>query len=100
MHVGHMACHVSTCMAHGEGYKYGVRVVYRSREQQEGKVRKKNERKRKERMRGKEKRERRRKGKRCSDGRNSSYQEVKFLYSMSVALQEVGILPTLVSLYP
>ena len=41
MHVGHMACHVSTCMAHGEGYKYCVGVVCRSREQQVGKGREK-----------------------------------------------------------
>ena len=37
MHVGHIACHVSTCMAHGECYKYGVGVVRRRREEQEGK---------------------------------------------------------------
>ena len=61
---------------------------------------KKKERERKERKRGKEKRERRRKGKRCSDGRNSSDQEVKFVYSTRVAFQEVGILSTLVSFYP
>ena len=41
-----------------------------------------------------------RKEKRCSDGRNSSDQETKFVYSMKAALQEVGILPTLVSFYP
>ena len=73
---------------------------------------KKKERERKERKRGKEKRERRRrngeereierriKGKQCFDYRNSSDQEVKFVYSTRVALQEVGILPTLVSFYP
>ena len=41
-----------------------------------------------------------RKGKQCSDGRNSSDQEVKHVYSTRVGLQEVGILPTLVSFYP
>ena len=56
MHVGHMACHVLTCMAHGEGYIWGVGVVRRSREQQEGKWRKKKVRERKERKKGKEKR--------------------------------------------
>ena len=70
---------------------------------------KKKERERKERKRGKEKRERegeerekerRRKGKRCSEGWNSSYQEVKSVYSTRAVLQEVGILPTLVSFYP
>ena len=45
-------------------------------------------------------RERRRKGKRCSDGQNSSDQEVKSVYLMRFALQEIGILPTLVSFYP
>ena len=44
-----MACHVSTCMARGEGYKYGVGAIRRSREQQEGKGRKKR--------RGKERKE-------------------------------------------
>ena len=53
MHVGHMAYHVSTCMAHGEGYKYCVGVVCRSREQQVGKGREKK-RERKERYNGKE----------------------------------------------
>ena len=33
MHVGHMACHVSTCMVHGEGYIWGVGAVRTSREQ-------------------------------------------------------------------
>ena len=44
MHVGHMACHVSTCMANGECYKYGVGAIRRRREQQEGKLRKKKRR--------------------------------------------------------
>ena len=33
MHVGNMASHVSTCMAHGECYKYGVGAVRKRREQ-------------------------------------------------------------------
>ena len=41
-----------------------------------------------------------RKGKRCSNGKNSSEQEVKPVYLMRDVLQEVGILPTLVSFYP
>ena len=45
-------------------------------------------------------RERKRKGKRCSDGQNSSEQEVKSVYYTRATLQEVGILPTLVSFYP
>ena len=44
--------------------------------------------------------ERRIKGKRCYDGQNSLDQEVKFVYLTSAALQEVGILPTLISFYP
>ena len=95
-------------MAHGEGYKYGMGAVRRSREQQEGNGRKKKgegkngkkERKIKEREKEKKGRERRRKGKRCSDSRNLSDQEVKSVYSMGAALQEVGILPTLFSFYP
>ena len=35
MHVGHMTRHVSTCMAHGEEYIWGVGVVRTSKEQQE-----------------------------------------------------------------
>ena len=59
MHVGHMECHVSTCMAYGKGFIWGVGAVHRRREQQEGKGReKKKEGERKERKRGKEKRER------------------------------------------
>ena len=37
MHVGHMACHVSTCMAHGEGYICDVGAVRTSREQRKEK---------------------------------------------------------------
>ena len=102
-----MACHVLTYMAHGEDYIWGVGAVRRSRGQQEGKIRKKKKRERKEEREEKKReregeereRKRKRKGKRCSDGRNSSDQEAKFVYSMRVALQEVGILSTLVSLY-
>ena len=112
MHVGHMACHVSTCMAHREGHIWGLGVVHRSREQQEGKGRKKKrgkerkerEEKKREREREREgeerEKERRRKGKECSEGWNSSDQEVKSVYSTRAVLQEVGILPTLVSFYP
>ena len=32
MNLGHMTCHVSTCMAHGEGYIWGVGAVRRNRE--------------------------------------------------------------------
>ena len=63
----------------------------------------KKERKRKERkklVRKKRERERSRKGKRCFDGRNSSDQEVKSVYTMRVGLQEVRILHTLVYFYP
>ena len=60
------------------------------------KEKKKKERERKEKEREREgeerEKERRRKGKRCSDGRNSSDQEVKSVYSTRVALQEVGLL--------
>ena len=45
-------------------------------------------------------RERGRKGNRCSDGWNSSYQEVKSVYSTRGKLQEVEILPTLVYFPP
>ena len=102
-----MACHVSTCMALGEGYIWGVGAIRRSREQQEGKGRKKRrgkerkerEEKKREREGEEREKERKRKGKWCSDVRNSSDQEVKFVYSMRAVLQEVEILPTLVSFY-
>ena len=60
MHVGQIACHVSTCMAHGEGYIWGVGVVRTSREQQEGKGRKKKRRGKERKVREEKKRERRR----------------------------------------
>ena len=98
---------MSTCIEHGIAIKRSSQAVHRSREQLEGKEREKkgNERKeREEKKREREgeerERERRRNGKRCSDGRNSSEQEVKSVYWTRVALQEVGILPTLVSFYP
>ena len=65
-----------------------------------GKERKEREEKKREREGEERERERRRKGKRCFDGRNSSDQEVKSVYTMRVALQEVEILYTLVYLYP
>ena len=37
---------------------------------------------------------------RRSDDRNSSDEEVKFVYVMRATFQEVGILPTLVYFYP
>ena len=92
-----MACHVSTCMAHGEGFILGCGAIRTGREQQKGKEGKKKEEegKKGKKKRGKEKRERserRRKGKRCSDDRNSLDQEVKSVYSMTTVLQEVGFL--------
>ena len=65
-----------------------------------GKERKEREEKKKGREGEERERERKRKGKRCSNGQNSSDQEVKSVYSTRAALQEVGILPTLVSFYP
>ena len=106
-HVGHMASHVCDTwhvghMAHGVRYKWGVGAVCTSRKQQEGKGRKKQRRRGKERKEKREKkreregeereREIRRKGKRCSEGWNSSYQEVKSVYSTRAALQEAGFL--------
>ena len=64
-----------------------------------GKKRKKREEKKREKEREGNEREKKRKGKRCSDGRNSSDQEVKSVYSTKSELQEVGILPILVSFY-
>ena len=56
MHVGHMACHVSTCMAHVKAINMEMFVQGGgSKKEKEGK---KKERERKERKRGKEKRER------------------------------------------
>ena len=65
-----------------------------------GKERKEREEKKRERKGEEMEREKRRRGKRCSDGQNSSDQEVKSVYSIRLALQEVEILPTLVSFYP
>ena len=45
-------------------------------------------------------REKGRKGSRRFDSRNSSYQELKSVYSMRDTLQEKGILPTLVYFPP
>ena len=61
-----------------------------------GKERKEREEKKREREGEERERERRRKGKRCFDGQNSSDQEVKSVYTMRVALQEVEILHTFV----
>ena len=83
----------------GEIYKRGGKLVRRGGEQQKGKEgRKKRRKKEKER----EERERERGGKenRRSDGRNSSDQKVKSVYSTRAILQEGGILPTLVYFPP
>ena len=64
-----------------------------------GKERKEREEKKREREGEEREKERRRKGKRCFDGRNSSDQEVKSVYSTRAVLQEVGILSTLVYFY-
>ena len=76
--------------------------VEEGRSRKEEKEKKERERKRKKREReGEErKRERGRKGSWRSDGRNSSDQEVKVVYSTRATLQEVGILPTLVYFHP
>ena len=100
MHVGHMVCHVLTCMAHVKAINMEFFVQGGgSKKEKEGKKKRRRGKERKEReekKRGREgeerKRERRRKGKRCFDDRNSSDQEVKFVYSTRVALQEVGFL--------
>ena len=62
MHVGHMESHVSTCMTHGEGYKYGMGVIRRSRKQQEGKGRKKREGKKGKKAENEREREKEKKG--------------------------------------
>ena len=63
------------------------------------KERKEREEKKRDREGEERERERMREGKWCSDGRNSSDQEVKSVYSTRAVLQEVRILPALVSLY-
>ena len=70
-------------------------------EKHKGKGMKKKGRERKEiKRREEKKRERGRKGSQRFDGRNSSNQEVKSVYSTRVTLQEVEILPTLVYFPP
>ena len=59
-----------------------------------------NERKEKKREREEKEREKWGKGNQRSEGQNSSDQEVKFVYSMTATLQEVGIIPTLVYFPP
>ena len=78
-------------------YKQGA--ARRKRKEKKGERKKGNkERKRKEREEKKKGRERIRKERRCSDGRNSSDQEVKSIYSTRAALQEVGfLLPRFIS---
>ena len=91
---------------HMEKAIYGVWELFveagNSKKENEGKKkeRERKERKRRKKKREKRERERRRKEKWCSDGRNSLDQEVKSVYSTRTALQEVGILSTLVSFYP
>ena len=89
--------------ASGNGYKWEVIPVRGGREKQKGKEKEKGkgEKGKKERERGEEReRERGRKRSRRSDGRNSSDQEVKFVYSTRAMLQEVEILHTLVYFHP
>ena len=78
----------------GKVYKSGGKSVCRGGEQQKGKEGKKIEKEKKKERRMERKRGG--KGNRCFDGRNSSDQEVKSVYSIRATLQEVGILHTLV----
>ena len=77
---------------------------YRGREKHKGneKEKEKGGKGKKEReIEGEEReRERGRKGSRCSDARNSSDQEVKFVYSSRATLQEVNIISILVYFHP
>ena len=99
-----MASHVSTCMEHGMSIKWdgdqfveGERNKKERKEKGNGKEEKKEKR---QRRRRKGERERGKKGSRHFDGRNSSDQEVKSVYSMRTTLQEVGILSTLIYFPP
>ena len=84
----------------------GWRSIRRGREEPKGKEGKmkgkgrKEKEERKEREGEENERERGRQGNRCFNGRNSSDQEVKFVYSMGAMLQEVGIISTLVYFQP
>ena len=114
-----MASHVlrhakaSACVTHGKpcvhmhanGHIYkmgGDQFVEERRSKKERRRKKRMERKERKKEREKEKkgRETGRKGNMRYDGRNSLDQEVKFVYSMRVTLQEVGILPTFVYFPP
>ena len=99
MHVGHMA-HLKAInmvlFVEGGSSKKEKEGKKKGEGKKGKKERKRNERERR-RRKGERKKE---KKKRCSDGWNSSNQEVKPVYSTSAMLQEVGILPTLVSFYP
>ena len=100
MHVGHMTSLMSTCMLMEKSIKgEGNQFVEDERNKKERKGKKK-ERRKKEREREERDRERGGKGNRGFDGRNSSDQEVKFVYSTWAKLQEVRILPTLVYFPP
>ena len=115
MHVGHMASHEcntwhAMCQ-HAWHMENAINMVWdlfveggsnkkeRKEKKRRGKERKEREEKKRAREGEEREKERRRKGKQCSDGRNSSDQEIKSVYSTRAMLQEVGILPTLVSFY-
>ena len=86
-----MASQVSPCMGGDQFEEEG-----RSRKERRRKKKRERKERKKEREREERERERERKGSRRSDGRNSSDQEVKSVYSTRATLQVVGILPTLV----
>ena len=84
----------ATCQAHR---KEGDKCEWIERNKKKTKKQKKRKRERERKKKEKEKGESRRASSpnfRRSDGRNSSDQEVKYIYSMRATLQEVGILPT------
>ena len=90
---------------HVNGHVYkmgGDQFVKDGRSRKERKRKKKRERKERRKEREEEKKggKRGRKGNLHFDGRNSSDQEVKSVYSTRATLQDVGILPTLVYFPP
>ena len=76
------------------------RQMHRGREEQKGKEKEKEKGEKEKKEREREKEKKGRKGNLCSDGRNSSDQEVKLVYSTRVTLQEVEILLTLIYFPP
>ena len=105
-----MHAKANACKAHGKPcvHMHGTWNVYKMEWSQfvEGE---RNKKERKEKGKGREgkeekkqkrERERERKESWCSDDRNSSDQEIKFVYSTRTMLQEIGILPTLVYFSP